>query len=210
MTERSQATEGGKPTPETSRARRVRHRIVVRRRIQWLPALWLTTVWVLLWGNISVANVLSGLVLSLAILIAFPLPSLVVGVRVRPVALLVLLARFFSDMVTASAQVAWLCVRPGPTVRGVVVDLHLRSGNELFQTITAEMVALVPGSVVIDLDSVSGRLTLHLLNVRTRKEAERMRRRVLAQEARVLRALDPQAAQTLDPRQRKRRAQEAT
>lgn len=176
---------------------------VLGSRVQWFPLLWLTTVWVLLWGTVTVANVLSGLLLAALVLLVFPLPRLAVGVRVRPLPLAVLIGRFLADMVTASAQVAWLTVRPGRTVRGVVVDLHLRGRNELFQTVTAEMVALVPGTVVIDLDAPTGTLTLHLLDVRNRREAEQVRRRVLAQEARVLRALDPRAHEVLDPRARR-------
>ncbi|MBA2695043.1 MAG: Na+/H+ antiporter subunit E [Actinobacteria bacterium] len=172
-------------------------------RVQWVPGLWLTVVWVLLWGNVSVANVVAGALLAVFILSVFPLPSLAVGVTVRPVALTVLLVRFFADMTIASAQVAWLALRPGRTARGLVVDLHLRGRNELFQTITAEMVALVPGSIVIDLDSATGTLTLHVLDVRTRQEAERVRHTVLAQEARVLRALDPDPEAVLDPRRRR-------
>jgi multicomponent Na+:H+ antiporter subunit E len=172
-------------------------------RIQWTAALWLTAVWVLLWGNVSWANVLAGAALAVFVLVVFPLPSLAVGVTVRPVALVVLLSRFFADMATASVQVAWRALGPGPPVRGLVVDMHLRSRNELFQTITAEMVALVPGSIVIDLEPSSGTLTLHVFDVGTRKEAERTRRRVLAQEARVLRALDPDPDAWLDPRRRR-------
>ncbi len=172
-------------------------------RIQWLAAGWLTVVWVMLWGNVSWANVLAGLGLALFILVVFPLPSLAVGVRVRPVALAVLLGRFFADMTQASVQVAWIALAPGPPVRGLVVDMHLRSRNELFQTITAEMVALVPGSIVVDLEPDTGTLTLHVFNVSTRREAERVRRRVLAQEARVLRALDPDPGAALDPRRRR-------
>ena len=100
-------------------------------------------------------------------------------------------------------QVAWLAIRPGPTVGGVVVDLRLRSDNDLFQTITAEMVALVPGTVVVDLDGQRRLLTLHVLDISTRQEAEEVRHRVLAQEARVLRAFDPDPDAVLNPRRRR-------
>jgi multicomponent Na+:H+ antiporter subunit E len=175
-----------------------------RQRIQWAPTLWLTVVWVLLWGDLSLGTVLAGVLVAVLILAVFPLPPLAVGVTIRPVALAILVLRFLGDMVVASVHVAWLTVRPGPPVRGLVVDLHLRSHNELFQTITSEMVALVPGTLVIDMVSDTGVLTLHVLNISTRAEAERIRRRVLAQEARVVRALDPDPDAVLDPRRRRR------
>lgn len=174
-------------------------------RVQWLPLTWLTLVWVLLWGTVSVANVLSGAGLALLILMVFPLPRTNVRVVVRPAAFLVLFTRFVADLVRASVQVAWVALRPGPPPRGMVVDMRLRGSDELLQTITAEMVALVPGSVVVDLEPGAQRLTLHVFNASTREEAERTRRRVLRQEARVLRALDPDPGASLDPRRRRER-----
>lgn len=178
-------------------------RRLVADRVQLLPMLWLTVVWVLLWGNVSVGNVLSGMALAVLVLVLFPVPRMNVGMVVRPRALAVLTLRFFADVVTASVQVAWVALRPAPPPRGMVVDMHLRSHNELFQTVTAEMTALVPGSVVIDLEPDERRLTLHVFNASTRREAERVRRRVLRQEARVLRALDPDPGASLDPRRRR-------
>ncbi|GAA1149752.1 Na+/H+ antiporter subunit E [Ornithinicoccus hortensis] len=174
-----------------------------RSRIQWGPALWMTVVWILLWGQLTIGNIVGGILLSLAILLIFPLPRLAVDVTVRPWGLAILVSRFLSDMVLASVQVAWLTFRPGDPPRGMVVDLHLHGRNELLQTITAEMVALVPGTLVIDLESRSGRLTLHVLNITTRAEAERIRRAVLAQEERVLRAFDPDPQAVLDARPRR-------
>lgn len=172
-------------------------------RTPWLPLLWLTLVWVLLWGNVSVANVLSGLVLASLVVVAFPLPRLRAGIVLRPWPFVVLVSRFFLDLVVASVQIAAVAFRPGPPPRGMVVDMHLRGDSELLQTLTAEMTALVPGSVVIDLEADSRRLTLHVFDASTREQAERTRRRVLAQEARVLRALDPDPQATLDPRRRR-------
>ncbi len=173
------------------------------RGLRWVPTVLLTVVWVMLMGQITLGNVLAGVLVAFFVQLVFPLPSVVVGMRFRPVAFLVLATRFLWDMSIASVQVAWLAVRPGPTVHGVVVDLRLKSDNDLFQTITAEMVALVPGTVVIDLDGERRILTLHLLDVTTRQQAEVLRRRVMAQEARVLRAFDPDPDLVLNPRRRR-------
>lgn len=171
--------------------------------VHWMSTLLLTVVWVTLMGEVTIGNVLAGVLVALFVQLVFPLPSITMGLRFRPIAFLILTVRFLWDMTSASIQVAWLSVRPGPTVGGVVVDLRLRSDNDLFQTMTAEMVALVPGTVVIDLDSERRILTLHLLDVTTRQQAEVIRHRVLAQEARVLRALDPDPDAVLNPRRRR-------
>ncbi|WP_298889968.1 Na+/H+ antiporter subunit E [uncultured Serinicoccus sp.] len=162
--------------------------------------LWLTVVWVLLWGSLNVLNLLGGLLVALLVLVLFPLPRVDLHLRVRPLGLLVLLGRFLLDLVRASVEVAWLSVRPGPVATGVVMDLQLATDDPLLQTLTAEMVSLVPGSVVIELDPGNRVLTLHALNVRTRHQAEQVRHKVRAQEARVLRALHPDPASVLDPR----------
>lgn len=162
--------------------------------------LWLTAVWVLLWGTLNVLNLLGGLLVALLVLVLFPLPRVDLHLRARPLGLLVLLGRFLLDLVRASVEVAWLSVRPGPVATGVVMDLQLATDDPLLQTLTAEMVSLVPGSVVIELDPSSRVLTLHALNVRTRHQAEQVRHKVRAQEARVLRALHPDPASVLDPR----------
>lgn len=173
------------------------------RRGSPLSVLWLTLVWVLLWGTFDALTVVGGVLVSLAVLAFFPLPRVPVRLRVRPFATLVLTSRFLYDLVVASFHVAWLTVRPGEPVRGVVMDLQLAGDDELLQTITAEMVALVPGTVVIDLDPLQRLLTLHALQVSTPREAQLVRRRVLAQEARVLRALHPDPVGMLDPRRRR-------
>ena len=84
----------------TAPARRVRPRVV--------EVGWLTLVWVLLWGTFSAGNLLNGLLLALVVTRVFPLPDTHVGGRVHPGAALAFLGRFFVDLVTASAQVAWL------------------------------------------------------------------------------------------------------
>lgn len=164
---------------------------------------WLAAVWVLLWGTLSWGNVLGGLVFGYLVLAFFPLPRVHFRLRPRPWAVTVLVSRFLFDVVRASVEVSWLAIRPGRPVRGVVMDMELVGDDVLLQTLTAEMVALVPGSVVIDLDSRARVLTIHALGVRTRAEAERVRHRVRGQEARVLRALHPDAAELLHPRRRR-------
>lgn len=175
------------------------------RRISISPlfALWLTVVWVLLWGTFDAVTIVGGALVAVAVLVAFPLPRVPVRLRVRPLATGLLVSRFLYDLVLASVHVSWVAVRPGGPVRGVVLDLQLAGDDELLQTITAEMVALVPGTVVIDLDPVQRLLTLHALEVSTPRAAQLVRRRVLAQEARVLRAFHPDPQAMLDPRRRR-------
>ncbi|GAA1187035.1 hypothetical protein GCM10009584_31470 [Ornithinimicrobium humiphilum] len=175
---------------------------IARRRISIGSVLWLTAVWVLLWGAPDPLTVVGGAAVAALVLLLFPLPRVQVRFVVRPLATMVLMGRFLYDLVVASLEVSWLAIRHGPTTRGAVMDIELAGDEELLQTITAEMVALVPGTVVIDLEPHERLLTLHALDVTTLRQAQMVRRRVLAQEARVLRAFHPDPNSVLDPRRR--------
>ena len=170
------------------------------RQLSWGSILWLAAVWIVLWRSPSVLTVLGGLAVAVLVLLAFPLPRVRVSLRLHPWAAVVLVLRFLWDLTVASIHVAWLAVAHGPTTRGVVMDIQLLAEEELLQTITAELVALVPGTVVIDLDPRERLLTLHALEVEDDKDAQRVRRNVRAQEARVVRAFHPDPEAVLDPR----------
>ena len=45
---------------------------------------WLTMVWMLLWGDLSVANAVSGLVVALLVTLLLPLPVVPVQGRLHP------------------------------------------------------------------------------------------------------------------------------
>lgn len=174
-----------------------------RWRVSPWAVLWLTVVWVMLWGAITPMSVVGGVLVSLIVLVLFPLPHVLMRLRPRLWPLIVLIARYSYDLVTASIQVAWLSVRPGKMAGGVVMDMELMGDDELLQVLVGVMTTLVPGSVVIELDPSNRVLTLHALDVHTRQEAEGMRRRVRAQEARILRALHPDPESLLNPRHRR-------
>ena len=50
--------------------------------------LWLTVIWVVLWGKVSVMTVVGGFVVATIACLVFPLPPLRLDVRVRPLPLL--------------------------------------------------------------------------------------------------------------------------
>lgn len=171
-------------------------RAVRQQPVAWA---WLTVAWVVMWGNLSFANVLGGMVVGALLLAVLRMPPISIGVRPHPLRALLLLVRFLLDVVVASFHVAWLAVRPGPTPRASVITTQLHTRNELFATITAEMMSLVPGSLVIDLDPGSGLLSMHVLDVATPEQAEAFRTRVLAQERRVLAALSAPGEPVVHP-----------
>ena len=161
-------------------ATRLRHQVPL--------VVWLVLVWMLLWGSWSWANLLSGLLVALAVLVLLPLPHVVGGMRVRPAALLVFLGHFVVDLFVSGAEVAWQTLRPSGVRRTAIVQVQLRVDSDLLLTMVAEAISLVPGSLVLDLDREHRVMTLHLLPVRDRDDVERKRANVLVVEERLVRA----------------------
>ena len=159
-----------------------------RLRTQWGTILWLAAVWVLLWGDLSVANVLAGLALGLAVTYGLRMTPIEFHGRVRPLRVVHLFARFGVDLVRASFEVAFIALRPRYTPHGAVIGVQLRSHSDLYLTMTAELCSLVPGSLVVEAHRLTGRLYLHVLDVDAAGGIEAARQAVLDQEERVLRA----------------------
>lgn len=160
-----------------------------RRGFQWPSVVFIVAIWNLLWGNFSIANVLSGLLIAVLVLAVFPLPPVHFTGRPRPLGILTTAARFVSDLVAASVQVAWLAVRPGPPPRSAVIKVDLYSDSDLYLTLTAEFVSLVPGSVVIEVRRATSTLFVHIIDVDDMDDIAAARRRVLEEERRVMYAL---------------------
>ncbi|WP_298455271.1 Na+/H+ antiporter subunit E [uncultured Cellulomonas sp.] len=159
-----------------------------RMAVQWPTLLWLTIVWVLLWGGLTPANVLAGLAIGLLVSMGLPLPPVATEGRLRPLRLAHLLAVFVKDVCVASVGVAVLAFRRRAP-RSAVIRVRLRTTSDLYLTLTAELCSLVPGSLVVEAHRLTSTLYLHELDVDGERGIEHARRRVLDQEERVLRAL---------------------
>lgn len=160
-----------------------------RNGLQWPMLISLTVVWVLLWGGLTVANVLSGLVVAVIVTLVFPLPPIVLGGTLRPLGLLRLAGWFAVELVVASVQVAGQALRIGQRPLNAVIQVDLHSRSDLYLTLTAELLSLVPGSLVVEVRRSTSTLFLHVLDVRDQDDVEEARRRALRQEERVMRAL---------------------
>ena len=133
-------------------------------RHPWL-LLWLTAVWVGLWGSATPANVLGGVAVAVAILLALPLEEVAHRDRVRPLALLRFLGRFAVDLVRASLQVALLVVRPRRALRQAVLAVPVRGASDGLLTLVANAISLTPGTLTLEVDRPSSTLYVHVLDV---------------------------------------------
>lgn len=164
---------------------------MIRERVQPIPVLVLTAIWMGLWGELSVLAAVCGLLLAVLVLLAFPLPRLTLGLRLRPLAFVWLMLVFLTDLVRASIQMSWLAIRPGPAASGSEVDVELHSDSDLIRTLTAEMTILVPGSVIVDLTGSTMRM--HVIDVHSDEGLAQAVQRVLRTESRIMRAFGAEA-----------------
>ncbi len=153
----------------------------------------LTVVWVLLWGHVTPLVVVGGLLVALLVTTAFPFPPAKTNGRLRPWHAERLLAIFLADLLIASLQFAWIAIRPAAPPRSAVIDVEMVTRSELLLTITSELISLVPGSLLIEIDSEQGHIWLHILDGSTPEKIKRARASAIAQEARVIAALGSDA-----------------
>ena len=152
-----------------------------------IPAvIWLTLVWILMWGDLTWANLLGGVVVAYLVAAVLPLPRVPFAGRPSILGSIRLLARLAVDILVASIHVAVVALRLGREPRGGVVRVQLRSRSDLYLTLTADLCSLVPGSISVEAHRATSILYVHALDL---AGLEGVRENGLAQEARLLYAL---------------------
>ncbi len=130
-------------------------------------------VWLLLWGNVSVANVLSGIVLALLITLLFPLPAVPVQGRVHPLSLARLVLKVAWWLVQSSVQVAWLAIRPGRPPLSAVLRARLALKSDLVLALAVNIMNLTPGTIVLEIDQTRRLVYVHVLDVGSTRSVDR-------------------------------------
>jgi multicomponent Na+:H+ antiporter subunit E len=126
---------------------------------------WLILVWILLWGTFSAANVLSGLLVALVIILLLPLPTVPIEGRVHPLSLLRLIVTVCYYLVLSSVQVAYLAIKPGPPPLSAVLRSHLAVKSDLVLALAVNIFNLIPGSIVLEIDQSRRMLYMHVIDV---------------------------------------------
>jgi multicomponent Na+:H+ antiporter subunit E len=160
----------------------------VRERL--LTLLWLLVVWLALWEELSITNVLSGLLLAVLLLVLFPVRERPEARRqpmaFRPARVVQLLAYFLWKLVEANVVVAWEVITPNNEgVQEGIVAVPLTGASDTVVTIVANAISLTPGTLTIEIDRGPTVLYVHVLHLRN---MDRVRVDVLRLEVRVLRA----------------------
>lgn len=157
---------------------------------------WMTGVWIALWGDISVANALSGLLVASAILVISPPRELSTGLTIRPVAVVLLGAYFLWKLIVASLVVAWEVVTPINRLNQAVVAVPLRTQSRVLAAMVGNMVSLTPGTLTLDVLGDPPVLYVHVLHL---ESDEHMRATIHTLEALAIRAFGDEKPGDDDP-----------
>jgi multicomponent Na+:H+ antiporter subunit E len=124
----------------------------------------LTALWLLAWGEISLANVVSGVAVSVLLLVALP-PSDPTSARARidPVGALRLGGYVARQLVTSNLLMTREVMRPHPATQPGVIAHHLHLPSEHVVTVMTGVIALSPGTMVADVDPASSTVYVHFL-----------------------------------------------
>jgi multicomponent Na+:H+ antiporter subunit E len=145
---------------------------------------WLVAVWLLLWGTVTAANILSGVAVA-ALVITVAGRRRATPVIVRPLAALRLAGHFAVHLVAATAYVAWEVVTPRNRIRTGIVAVPLHGCSDAVATLIADVISLTPGTLTVEVDPDPLTLYVHVLHLR---DVERVRRDVRRIEVLAVRA----------------------
>ncbi|WP_129663759.1 Na+/H+ antiporter subunit E [Phytoactinopolyspora endophytica] len=136
---------------------------------------WLLILWCLLWGRLTPAVVVSGVVVAALALAAARIPVLPVGMRPRWRRFPAALAGLVTDVVLSSVEVAFAALSR-QTPYAAVVAVSLPPISDVETTVVANRISIVPGTLVIDLDQEENTLYVYIVPVRDVDDARRKER----------------------------------
>lgn len=112
----------------------------------------LLAIWLLAWGEISPANVVTGVVAAALLLVLFP-PSAGVGSPgggVRPVPLVKLAAHVAWQLLTSNLLLARRILAPRKEICTGVIAHRLDEASDRVVTVITNVIALSPGMMAVD------------------------------------------------------------
>ena len=120
-----------------------------------LPALiiWLTFVWALLWGDLGLASLLSGLGIALFVVVVAR-PTGVHGIQFtsfHPVSAIVFVVYFLVQLVKSNFQVAWEVITPRPNMNRAIIAVPMHVATDGIVTLVGNAITLTPGTLTVDI-----------------------------------------------------------
>jgi multicomponent Na+:H+ antiporter subunit E len=126
----------------------------------------LVLLWLLAWGELTVANVLSGTAAAVALLVAFPpRHDRDADVQLSFAGLWRLAAYVASQLVKSNIVMAYQILRPPKPLTPGVVGHRLRHPSEHVITLVSSIIALSPGTMIVDVASDSSSIYVHFFHL---------------------------------------------
>jgi len=120
-------------------------------------------IWLLLWGEVSVANVVSGLLVAALLLLVFPRTRSTTGFVVRPVPTVRFLAFFAREMVESVVLLSREVLSRRTRFHTGVLAVPVHGCSDSLLAVLANLLALTPGTMTVQIDSHTPTLYVHVL-----------------------------------------------
>jgi multicomponent Na+:H+ antiporter subunit E len=126
----------------------------------------LVALWLLAWGDVSVANALSGAAAAVALLAAFPPRRSVHGeVRLSAVGVARLAAYIAGQLGRSNLVMARQIIRPPAPAKPGVLLHRLEHPTEEVITVVSSIIALSPGTMTVDVAPDSSAIYVHFFHL---------------------------------------------
>lgn len=161
----------------------------VLRRLPFLG--WLVLAWMALWGDLSLANSLSGIAVGSLLLAVFPDAGPRSTGPLRPVRAIAFLGYFLYKLVEANLLVAWEVITPdNEGIKEAIVAVPVTGASDAVITILANAISLTPGTLTLEVARDPAVVYVHVLHLR---DVEAVRRDVHKLERLTLQAFADEA-----------------
>jgi multicomponent Na+:H+ antiporter subunit E len=146
----------------------------------------LVTLWILAWGELTVANLLSGVIVTLGVLLVFPARSRGADhLHYDAVGIVRLGAYVVVQLVTSNIEMTRQILRRRARRSGVLAHRLQRPSDEII-TVMSSIIALSPGTMTVDVERDSSVVYVHFFDLR---DIARARRGLAQLEQRVIDAI---------------------
>jgi multicomponent Na+:H+ antiporter subunit E len=126
----------------------------------------LVALWLLAWGEVSLANIISGSAVVAVLLVTFPPPQQATGgIHVDLVATARLGAHVLHQLVLSNLVMASEVLRRVPRAQPGVLAHRLRRPSEEIVTLMTSIIALSPGTMTADVDRTSSTIYVHFFRL---------------------------------------------
>lgn len=153
----------------------------------------LAVLWVALYDDVSVANVLGGLVVAGVVIAIAPRDEVELPIsRLNPFYALTFVGVLMWKLVESNLRLAWEILTPGARSHTGIFAVPLSTRSDGVVLIVANAITLTPGTLTVDVQRVDDGVTLYVHGIFAH-DLEALRRDVLQLESLALRAFGSRA-----------------